>query len=165
MGWSNQLHDEFCVNLIWWTKYNYFVTDWFAIVPRAGLLVGTIQDAAELGCDFKFGYNLKKDIGNNMMFSATSDKGGFWENFSCYAFVGPDVRYYLYNHILEGSLFNSKDKDLGVEILPFVGEIQIGVGIEIYNFYIRWYGAIRTNEFRNQPTSGNYGGIVIGYNW
>lgn len=151
--------------MCWWTKYNWFITDWLALVPRAGVLVGTLQDAAELGCDLKLGYNLKKDVGNNMMFSATRDKGSFWDNTSFYVFVGPAGRYYLYNHILEGSLFNDRDDDLKVDILPFVGELQFGVGIEVYNFFLRYYATVRTNEFRNQPSRADYGGLVLGFSW
>lgn len=35
-----------------------------AIVPRAGVFAGTVQDAAEVGCDLKIGWNMKNDVGN-----------------------------------------------------------------------------------------------------
>ena len=63
------------------------------------MLAGTVQDAAELGCDFKFGWNMKKDVGSTIMFSSAKSKS-WLDDLSCYAYVGPDVRYYLYNHIL-----------------------------------------------------------------
>lgn len=165
-GWDNQLHDEFCVNFQWWTKYHWFITDWIALIPRAGVFAGSIQDGAELGCDLKIGYNIRKDAGNNVMFSATAAKSSsFWDNVSIYAFVGPDGRYYLYNHILEGSLFNDKDDDLKVDILPFVGEIQCGAGLEVYGFFVKYYAVFRTHEFRNQKSSPDYGGLVLGYSF
>jgi len=60
------------VNADWWTKYNWYICDYVALIPRVGALVGTLQDGAEIGTDLKVGWNIKKrkDIGNNMMFSA-----------------------------------------------------------------------------------------------
>jgi len=165
-GWDNQLADEFVVNAQWWTKYHWFIQDWIALIPRGGVLVGTMQDAAEVGCDLKIGWNIKKDVGNNMIFSASPTKGNtFWDNVSIYIFGGPDCRYYLYNHVLEGSLFNSNDDGLGVDIYPFVGEVQFGAGLEVYGFFVKYYAVIRTYEFHGQHTYPDYGGLVFGYTW
>lgn len=165
-GWDNQLHDEFCVNLQWWTRYHWYVCDYLAIIPRAGVMAGTIQDAAEVGCEFRLGWNIRrKEVGNQMIFSAGLKKDSFWENVSAYIYAGPDCRYYLYNHILEGSLFNSKDDELAVDALPFVGEVQLGAGIDVYNFFIRYYCTFRTHEFRNQKSTPDYGGLWFGWRW
>ena len=88
------------------------------------MLAGTIQDAIEAGCDLKVGWNLQNDVGNNMMFSATKyDSHSFFDKLVAYAYIGADERYYLYNHFLEGSFIRNRDKDLAVDIEPFVGEI------------------------------------------
>ena len=103
-----------------------------AIVPRIGILAGTIQDAVEVGCDLKVGWNLKNDVGNSIMFSAVQGKGHSWlDDLQAYAYIGADERYYLYNHFLEGSFIRSKDRDqhLDVDMEPFVGEIQGGLCI------------------------------------
>lgn len=165
-GWDNQLADEFCVNFQWWTKYNWFICDYVAVIPRVGVQVGTLQDSAEIGVDLKIGWHLRKDVGNNRMFSASApDKGSFWDNVSIYVFAGPDCQYWLYNHMLEGSLFNSNDDELGVHIHPFVGEFQFGAGIDVYNFFARYYATIRGHEFDGQSYSSDYGGLVIGWSW
>lgn len=41
-GWSNQLHNEFVVNGQWWTKYNYSICEYAMLVPRIGVLAGTV---------------------------------------------------------------------------------------------------------------------------
>ena len=165
-GWDNQLHDEFVVNGQWWTKYNYYVTDWLAIVPRAGVAVGTIQDMAEIGCDIKLGYNMRHSVGNDILFSASSPDSRSWlDKLSCYVFAGCGERYYLYNHILEGSMFGHKDDGLDVDIEPFVTELRGGIVVQYGKLYLSWYGIWRTREFEHQKHHPDYGGICLGYSF
>lgn len=165
-GWHNQLHNEFVVNGQWWEKYNWYLCDYVALVPRTGILVGTIQDAIEVGCDLKIGWNLKNDSGNSIMFSSSPTKSkSFWNNFSIYGYVGVDERYYLYNHILQGTMFGHRDDGLDVDIKPFVGEIQTGIGMQIYNLVMKYYMVIRQDEYEHQKHAPNYAGICIGWCW
>ena len=46
MGWDDQLHNEFVVNGQWWTKYNWYLTDWMALVPKGGAAVGAAIEPA-----------------------------------------------------------------------------------------------------------------------
>ena len=164
-GWDYQLHDEFVVNGQWWTKYNYYFNDYIALIPRAGVLAGTIQDALEVGCDLKIGWNIRqhKDVGNNIMFSAPREKS-WLDNTSCYIFGGVGERYYLYNHIIEGSLFNHKDDDrCHVDIEPFVTELRVGAAIKCYNFYLSYILVFRTDEFKGQKNAPDYGCITTGW--
>ena len=165
-GWDNQLHDEFVVNGQWWTKYNYMACDYVALVPRVGALAGTIQDAIEVGCDLKVGWNLQKDVGNNLMFSASQSKHlSFFEKLVAYAYVGVDERAYLYNHFLQGSFLKSKDRDNGldVDMRPFVGEVQCGACLKYDRVSVKYYMTFRQDEFKGQKNSPNYAGLSIGY--
>ena len=171
-GWDTQLSDEFCVNAQWWTRYNWYVCDYVALVPRGGVLVGTLQDAAEIGCDLKAGWNIRKRKdggGGSQMFSAAgpgaSGGSSFWDRLVAYAFVGGDCRYWLYNHFLEGSLFNNKDSDVTVDIEPFVGELCFGAYLELYGVYVKYYAVIRSYEYKTQEDWPDYGGIAVGYRW
>lgn len=166
-GWDYQLHDEFVVNGQWWTKYNYYFCDYVALVPRAGILAGTIQDAAEVGCDLKVGWNIRehKDVGNNIMFSAPA-KSAWYDKVSFWIFGGVGERYYLYNHIIEGSLFNNKDDKLSdVDIEPFVTELRAGAVLKAYDFYLAYIAVFRTHEFEGQKTRPDYGCITFGYSF
>ena len=163
-GWDNQLHDEFVVNGQWWTKYNWYVCDYVALVPRVGAMFGTIQDAVEAGCDLKVGWNLRNDVGNGILLSA-KPRRSFWDDLSALAFVGCDERYYLYNHFLEGSLFNNKDKDLKVDIEPFVFEWRCGAAVQYRSFYICYYAVFREREFKHQKNRPDYGGLSIGWSF
>jgi len=165
-GWDNQLHNEFVVNGQWWTKYHYYITDWAALVPRVGVGAGTIQDFAEAGCDLKIGYNIRKSqtANNTIMFSAPS--GNSWQDkLVTYGFVGVGERYYLYNHILEGSLFGHKDDGLDVDIEPFVTEFRAGIVVEYDRFFFTYYAVFRTDEFKHQPNRPDYGGFCVGWTW
>ena len=167
-GWHNQLHNEFVVNGQWWTKYNWFLCDYVALVPRVGVLAGTIQDAVEVGCDLKIGWNLKKDVGNSIMFSASKDKTHSWlDDVQAYIYIGADERCYLYNHFLEGSFIRSKDRDqhLDVDIEPFVGELQGGACLRWKNFMVKYYMIVRQDEFKGQKHSPNYAGLCFGWCW
>ena len=165
-GWHNQLHDEFVVNGQWWTKYNYYVTDWMALVPRAGVAAGTIQDMAEIGCDVKIGYNMRHVANPNSTIMFSAPAGLDWKRkLSAWIYAGVSERYYLYNHILEGSLFGNKDKDLDVDIERFVTEFRVGAVIKYDRFYATYYAVFRTNEFKHQPNRPDYGGIGLGWTW
>ena len=167
-GWHNQLHNEFVVNGQWWEKYNWYLCDYVALVPRVGVLAGTIQDAVEVGCDLKIGWNLKNDVGNSMMFSSSREKRHSWlDDLQAYIYVGVDERYYLYNHFLEGSFIRSKDRDqnLDVDIEPFVGEIQGGACLRYKQFIVKYYMTCRQKEFKHQQHSPNYAGLSFGWCW
>lgn len=165
-GWHNQLHNEFVVNGQWWEKYNYYVNDYVALVPRTGILVGTIQDAIEVGCDVKIGWNIQNDVGNNIMFSASQfSKKSFFKKLTAYVYFGIDERCYLYNHFLQGSFIRNKDRDqhLDVDIERFVGEIQCGACLKYGQYLLKYYMIFRQDEFKNQKHSPNYAGICFGY--
>ena len=166
-GWHHQLHNEFVVNGQWWEKYNWYLCDYVALVPRVGVLAGTIQDAVEAGCDLKVGWNLKNDVGNNLMFSASKSGKSFFDKLVAYVYAGVDERYYLYNHFLEGSFIRDRDKDKGldVDIEPFVGEAQCGACIKYDRFYAKYYMVFRQDEFKHQKNSPNYGGLSFGWCW
>ena len=167
MGWdNNQLHNEIVINGQWWTKYNYYVTDWFAVVPKVGVAAGNIQDMVEGGLDIKLGYNLKKTANpnNTIMFSAGNPNS--WQNkLSAYVFAGVSEKYFLYNHILEGSMFNHKDDDINVDIERFVTEFRTGIVVRYDRFYASYYAVFRTDEFKNQPNRPDYGGFCVGWTW
>ena len=163
-GWDNQLHNEIVVNGQWWTKYNWYVCDYAAFVPRVGVLAGNVQDAVEVGCDFKVGWNIKNDVGNQILFSA-KPKHSWLDDLSVWAFIGCDERFYVYNHFLQGSMFNDKDKDLKVDIERFVFEWRCGAAIQYKSLYACYYLVMREDEFKGQKHSPNYGGLCIGWSW
>ena len=165
-GWDDQLHNEFVVNAQWWTKYNWSITDWIVLVPKAGAAVGTIQDFGEVGADLKIGYNIRPTANNEMMFSAPSPRGKWkWEKLSAYAYCGASERYYLYNHLLEGTMFGHRDDDLKVDIERFVTEMRVGFVLKYDRFFATYYAIFRTDEYKHQKKSPDYAGIGIGYTW
>ena len=163
-GWDDQLHNEFVVNGQWWTKYNWMVTKWMAIVPRVGVAGGTIQDFGEVGCDLKLGWNIRPTVNNDIIFSATHNQS-FWDKLTAYVYAGVNERYYLYNHMLEGTMFGHRDDDLKVDKEPWVGEGRCGAVVKYGRFYATYYAIFRQHEYKHQKTSPNYGGIGIGWTW
>lgn len=164
-GWDNQLHDEFVANAQWWTKYNWQVADWLAVVPKAGLAAGTIQDTAEAGFDVKIGWNIRPTANNEIMFSAPVRRGGLAERLSAWVYAGVSERFVLYNHVLEGSLFGNRDDGLDVDIERWVTEFRAGAVVKFGGFFATYYVVVRTDEFKHQPNAPNYGGIGIGWTW
>lgn len=165
-GWDNQLHNEFVVNGQWWTKYNWYLAKWIAIVPKGGCGIGTIQDFGEVGADLKIGYNMKPTANNEIMFSAPSRrKFGWLQKLSAYAYCGASERYYLYNHILEGTMFGHRDDSLKADIERFVTEMRCGVVVRYENFFATYYAIFRTHEYKHQNHSPDFGGIGIGWSW
>ena len=165
-GWDNQLHNEFVVNGQWWTKYNWYLCDWIALVPKGGVAAGTIQDFGEVGADLKIGYNIRPTANNEIMFSAPSRRiKNLLSKLSAYGYIGASERYYIYNHMLEGSMFGHRDDDLTVDIERFVTELRCGFVLKYDRFYATYYAVFRTDEYRNQKDAPDYGGIGIGWTW
>ena len=164
-GWDEQLHNEFVVNGQWWTKYHWFITDWIALVPKGGVAAGTIQDFGELGGDLKIGYNIRRTANNEIMFSAPRQNKGWLEKLSAYCYAGASERYYLYNHILEGTMFGHRDDDVKADIERFVTEMRCGFVLRYDRFYATYYAVFRTDEYKHQKDKPDYGGIGIGWSW
>lgn len=164
-GWDEQLHNEFVVNGQWWTKYHWFITDWIALVPKGGVAAGTIQDFGELGGDLKIGYNIRRTANNEIMFSAPRQNKGWLEKLSAYCYAGASERYYLYNHILEGTMFGHRDDDVKADIERFVTEMRCGFVLRYDRFYAMYYAVFRTDEYKHQKDKPDYGGIGIGWSW
>lgn len=165
MGWDDQLHNEVVVNGQWWTKYNWMPTSWLALVPKVGVAAGNIEDFGEIGVDLKLGYNIQRTPANEIMFSMPAPRGGqSWrDKLSAYGYVGASERFYLYNHMLEGSMFNHKDDKLKVDIERFVTEARVGAVVSYDRFYIMYYAVFRTYEYRHQKNHPDYGGIGLGW--
>ena len=101
---------------------------------------------------------------NGMMFRGM--KGSKWyDKLTAYVYAGIDERYYLYNHMLEGSFFTNKDKDLSVDIEPFVSEFRFGAVLKYDSFFITYYAIMCTDEYKHQKNSPDYGGICVGWNF
>jgi hypothetical protein len=165
-GWDDQLHNEFVANVQWWTKYNWSISDWIVLVPKAGAAVGTIQDFGEVGADLKIGYNIRPTPSPGTIFSVPSPRWNWkWEKLSAYAYCGASERYYLYDHILEGTLFGHRDDDLKVDIERFVTEMRVGFVLKYDRFFATYYAIFRTDEYKHQKKSPDYAGIGIGYTW
>ena len=167
MGWDNQLHNEFVVNGQWWTKYNWYITDWMALVPKGGVGAGTIQDFGELGCDLKIGWNIRPTANNEIMFSSIRYNNGknWYDKLSAWAYAGASEKYFLYNHVLEGTLFGNRDNELRVDPERFMTEMRAGAVVKYGNLFATYYAVFRTHEFRGQKRSPDYGGIGIGWEW
>ena len=166
MGWDDQLNNEFVVNGQWWTKYNWFLNDWIALVPKGGVGVGTIQDFGEIGIDLKIGWNMRKTPNNEIMFSAPAPRGtsnGWLNKLSAWVYCGASERYYIYNHLLEGTLFGHRDDGLTVDPERFVTELRAGAVVKYGRFFATYYAVFRTDEYKNQKKSPDYGGIGLGW--
>lgn len=165
-GWDDQLHNEIVLNAQWWTKYNWFISDYVAIVPFGGAAVGNIQDFVEGGAQLKIGYNIGRTVNNEILFSAPAPRGNWtWKKLSAYAYVGASERFYLYNHILEGSMFHNRDDDLSVDIERFVTEMRAGFVLKYDRFFTTYYAVFRTDEYKHQEKSPDFGGIGVGWTW
>ena len=152
-------------NVQWWTKYNWEICDWVALVPKAGLAGGNIEDFGEVGVDLKVGYNIRRTPANEIIFSAPSprESQSWKEKLSVYAYGGASERYYIYNHMLQGSMFSDKDDDLKVGIERFVTELRVGAVISYGRFFATYYAVFRTYEYRHQKKHPDYGGVGIGW--
>ena len=75
------------------------------------------------------------------------------------------IIHYLYNHILEGTMFGHRDDALKADIERFVTEMRCGIVVRYDRFYATYYAVFRTHEYKHQNHSPDYAGIGIGWTW
>ena len=169
-GWSNQLPDEFTVQLKLRRKWRFDLEPFTAwdhefdqqLIPQVDLAVGTVYRNVSAGATWRVGLHMPDDFGPGRLADVSSATGNQSNKTGGYAFVRATGKAVQYDIFLDGSEFRDSH---GVDSEPLVGEIQIGIAL--YGKYKDWLlqanysQTFMSKDFEDQGSTDSYGALML----
>lgn len=162
-GWDNQLDNEVTFDISYDRQWMLPITDNHVdIVTHAGFMLGSSQRFASSGLTLRMGSGLSSDFGPPLIRPVASaaryfkpDQVFFW-----YIFIGAHGRYVGHNIFLDG---NSDGDSHRVKKERWVGDAQAGAVVGWDNWRVTLTHIQRSNEFKKQRESNQFGSLSISY--
>ncbi len=120
--------------------------------------VGNIIDSGAVGINARFGYQLPEFTPSEIIVKTSKVKP---YDYSLYLFGRAEQRYVLYNHFLDGSLFQNERHT--VDSKDFVNEGQLGISVGYGVFKITYTFVSISDEWKDQNGRVTFG--AIDFNW
>ncbi len=168
-GWDNQLSNEFLFMLSWMRTielheskpYEY---DW-KFIPKISANVGTPFTDANIGAEFRFGWNLERDMIQNRIkpLPLGIKKNGVnkkYKDMSYYLFLDFEGGLTLYDTFIDGNISGYKP-DIDKNIFRY--EISAGAALRFQNFYIKCSNIFASKEFKEQKDPQFIFSAIVGY--
>jgi lipid A 3-O-deacylase len=160
-GWSNQIHNEAGLNLVFERKYRLGTAgtrDGFGadFIPHGGFSAGNIFTYANLGFEVRTGWKLPADFGTNLIRPSSDSNSTRRPDWSAFLFGAVDGRAVARDITLDGNTFHDSPhitKD------PYVADWQVGLALGTRRFQITYSQAVRTHEYKNQRKASVFGSI------
>lgn len=175
-GWKDQIRAEFTMQLTGRQDWNIACLDkahangW----QQDALFftkqeLGTVSIAAEAGLVYRYGKNLPARMRNmgsgatHFGVSTLTKKDYDSAAPSYFLLAGTSLKYAARDLFIDGGVFH--DFEQTCSRVPWVGEVQLGVGV-VYKGIDYYMGAIyRTDTYRTQENDTILGTISLGWNW
>ncbi|MEN8171039.1 MAG: lipid A deacylase LpxR family protein [Pseudomonadota bacterium] len=167
-GWDNQLEDELAIGLMYSRFWRLVqpVTDGveFGVNPHISMSLGNVYTYGAGGVMFRLGNNLRRDL------SPPNIRPGFpgpayfqtSNEASWYVYLGFETRLVLRDIFLDGNTFTDSHS---VEKELLVGDMQFGIVYMLGDVRITFSNMIRTDEFKTQQVSTQYGALNLTYQY
>ncbi len=173
-GWDHQLHNELGVTMAYERTWRYphiakrSGPEW-EVLPHAGLTGGNVKDYANIGGEFRIGFNLPDDYGTPSIgpsSAASTPVDGplgadrSWFPLGFHVFARVDGRAVAHNIFLDGSTFGNSPS-VGHNV--FVADLSTGFVLNWRNTKMAYALVYRTKEFAAQIAPQVYGSVSL--NW
>jgi len=170
-GWSHQLHNEPIFNLVYEQRRKYRLLGAahgpaVEALPVGNVMLGNVLTQAQLGGQFRFGYNIPDDFGTTLMrgmvylppprpsADAQAPKWGV------YFFGGGNINLVARNITLDGNTWQdspSVDKDW------FVPAAEVGMAVSVQQFTAAFTYVFWGREFKGQKDYSEFGAFTVTY--
>ena len=176
-GWEHQLKDEPFLNVFYERKWKMlkskigrgFASD---LIPYVGCSLGNAFTGANLGGQFRFGWNLPNDFGTHRIRPGSDTNAPVdardprflptFKRLGIHVFAGLDARAIVRNILLDGNTFRDSHS---VDKKHFVLHAMVGLGILIHRFKISYAYAYQTKEYETQRDEQQYGAITVSFSY
>jgi lipid A 3-O-deacylase len=167
-GWDNQIQNELGAVLAFEHKRRYRLGEYgrgFAadVQPYVGFAAGNVLIYANVGAEFRFGYNLPDDFGTDLISPAGSTstplaRGGGRSRLGVHAFARADGRAVARNIFLDGNTFEDSHS---ISKRWAVGQVSAGLSINYRNTKLTYAAVFRTREFYGQREPQAFGAVTL----
>ncbi len=163
-GWSNQLHNEPGLNLVYQHKLRWFFGErdglgWDAIT-HGGFSLGNVATYVNAGLALRAGFGLPDDFGADVIRAGadTSQAGGRPAHWGVNVFAASDGRAVARDIFLDGNTFVASHH---VARKDFVADLQYGLTVNYRHIKLTLSQVYRTLEFKTQSGVQRYGSITL----
>lgn len=173
-GWNNQLHNELGLMLAYertW-RFPHIVRrsgfEW-EFLPHMGAVAGNVKTHANLGGEYRIGFNLPDDFGTGVIGPASSTStpvdgimgaSHSWFPLGMYLFARADGRAVGRNVFVDGNTFGDSHS-VGHRL--FVADLSVGLAMNYKNTKIAYAFVYRSKEFDQQIAAQVFGTLSL--NW
>ncbi len=171
-GWGHQLHNELGIVGVYertwrWPKHEKRSGINWEFLPHAGAAVGNVAIYANVGGEFRAGFNLPDDfgtasIGPSATTSTPVERGQAAPrakfDLGLYLFARADGRVVAHNIFLDGNTFGHS---ASVDRKWLVGDLSAGVAINYHNTKIAYALNYRSKEFDGQEAGQLFGSVTL----
>ena len=167
-GWNHQLHNEPGVILSYertWRRA-YEAEPFgigFDLSPYVGASVGNVLTQASAGATARLGFHLPDDYGPPRIRPSVPGSDFFIPSggFSWYLFASVEGRAVARDIFLDGNTFEDSPH---VTKNPLVGDLQLGIAVQIDDLRIAYTHVYRTQEFEEQKDDfSQYGAFTLSW--
>ncbi|WP_225765927.1 lipid A deacylase LpxR family protein [Inquilinus sp. Marseille-Q2685] len=167
-GWKHQLNNEPGVILsyerTWRSLYAAAPLGiGFDLSPYVGASLGNVLTQASVGATARLGFDLPADYGPPRIRPSVPGSDFFipTSGFSWYLFASVEGRAVARNIFLDGNTFEDSPH---VTKNPLVGDLQLGIAIQIDDIRIAYTHVYRTQEFEEQKNRfSQYGAFTLSW--
>lgn len=163
-GWQHQLETEpgFVFKHLRQWKYSTGREGFGAeLLPHVGGSLGNVATFANAGAMVRVGYNIPDDWGTHTIDSLGVQTGKRSDaKFGVYGFAALDGRLVAHNAFLDGNTFSGSHH---IDKYPFVGELRTGLVVAFQRMDFSATYAIRTREYKGQPSNESFGSIAFNF--
>jgi len=171
-GWEHQLRNEPGLNIGWqrnWRLFNIGKGDGFGfdLIPHLGGVVGNVYTYANLGGEFRLGYNIPLDFGTSFIRLGSGIEAPVTEsdprirrrhNFGVHLFMDVDGRAVARDIFLDGNTWKESHR---VDRKRLVADMAAGLSILYKHVKLTYAHVYRTKEFDGQDKAQSFGSVTL----
>lgn len=176
-GWSNQLHDELGLQIVWEKKFR--PPSWPSsgplqaqVIPHYGASIGNVASYLNAGAEVRAGWRLPDDFGTSLIRPGgdnaaprtTGSNARIYVRHSFHVFVSLDGRAVANNIFLDGNTFA---RSHAVKKRPFVGDIAYGWAYAwpplsfIPSGKLAYAHYVQSREFEGEERNHGFGSVTL----
>lgn len=173
-GWDNQLHNEPAVRIAWQRKWRLSSMELirmldYDLISHAGMTLGNVRTAANAGGEIRFGYNIPKDFGSDVIHAGAGvsipvndgSRTGL-APFGAHIFASSQVEAVAHDIFLDG---NTWENSPSVDKKILVADLSMGFAVNFDMFKLTYRHLFRTKQFDNQKQGQIIGSLTLTYSF
>jgi len=168
-GWHNQLKEELALEAIYERKWKLIQPQpgsgfGFDLIPHLGGGLGNVYIYASTGMQARFGWNLPRDFGTNLIRPGGDCNVDFRRSgrFGVHLFAAVDGKALLRNVFLDGNTFQDSHR---VDKRPFTVDILLGIGMRIGRFNFSYAYVLWTKKFKTETREQVFASLRLSYSY